>query len=151
MLAFVFHYPVPDEELYDIGNWHSFYFFRAFFEARIALFESFGVTQGKIKDAGFAIVIDELHSKYRKPLLKGDVALIEIAPVELKESQMIFLYKVRKEGDLSLKIRAEGLTIQVLIDRVKIMKTPLPNWIRKPLETMDKASWPEWMNLRIKT
>jgi len=145
MPAFTYRYPVPDEELYDVGNWHSPYFFLAFFKARIALFESFGVTQEKIKDAGFAIVIDELHSKYRRPLLKGDVAFIEIALVEIKESQMIFLYKVRKEGDLSLKIHAEGLTVQVLIDRVKIVKAPLPDWIRELLEKIDKVPWPEWM------
>ena len=145
MTSFTHRYTIPDEELYDVGNWHSPYFFLAFFKARTALFESFGVTQEKIKESGLAIVIEELHSKYRKPLMKGDIALVEIAPVEFKESQMVFLYKVRKEGDESLKIRAEGLTIQVLIDRNKITKASLPSWIKEPLEMIDKAPWPEWI------
>ncbi len=145
MMPFTYRFEVPDAELYDVGNWHSPYFFLAFFKARIALFESFGVTQEKIKEAGCAIVIDELHSKYRKPLLKGDIALIEISLMELGDSYMIFLYKVRKEGDTTLKIRAEGITKQFIIDREKIVKIPLPLWIREPLLKMDKVSWPEWI------
>lgn len=145
MPPLVFRFPIPEDQLYDIGNWHSPYFFLAFFETRVALFESFGATQERVEKAGFAIVVNELHSKYRKALLKGDTALIEIASVELEESQMIFLYKVRKKGDLTERIRAERLTLQVLINREKIVKVPLPIWIREPLEKMDKAPWPGWM------
>ena len=133
MPPFVFHFPIPDDQLYDVGNWHSPYFFLAFFKARIALFESFGATQEKIKQSEFAIIIKSLHCDYFAPLRQGDAALIEVVPKELGRSSMIFSYVVYKDGDAEKKVRALGTTVQTLISRGTGKSAELPDWIRNPL------------------
>lgn len=133
MPPFVFHFPVPEDQLYDVGNWHSPYFFLAFFEARIALFESFGVTQERINRNNLAVVIKSLHCDYFAPLRRGDMALIEVSPKELGRSSIAFSYVVYKDDDTERKVRALGTTIQVLIDRNTGKSAEFPNWIRNPL------------------
>lgn len=136
MPPFVFRFPVPDEQLYDVGNWHSPYFFLAFFQARIALFESFGITQERIKQSGFAVIIKSLHCDYFAPLRHRDTALIEVSPKELGRSSMTFSYTVYKDGDEEKKVRSLGTTIQVLIDRNTGKSAELPLWIQNPLENL---------------
>lgn len=136
MLAIVFRFPVPEDQLYDVGNWHSPYFFLAFFEARIALFESFGVTQEKINQNNLAVIIKSLHCNYFAPLRRGDTALIEVTPKELGRSSMAFSYVVYKDGDAEKKVRALGTTAQVLVDRNTGKSIELPDWIRNPLEDL---------------
>ena len=136
MPPFVFRFPVPEDQLYDIGNWHSPYFFLAFFKARIALFESFGATQERIKQSGFAIIIKSLHCDYFAPLRQGDAALIEVVPKELGRSSMTFSYVVYKDGDVERKVRALGTTTQALIDRGTGKSAELPDWICDPLKNL---------------
>src|SRR3989344_2023919 len=130
---FVFRFPVPEDQLYDIGNWHSPYFFLAFFQARVALFESFGVTQERIRQNGFAVIIKSLFCDYFAPLRRGDAALIEVVPKELGRSSMTFSYAVYKYGDAERKERALGTTVQSLVDRNTGKSAELPDWIRNPL------------------
>lgn len=133
MGSFVYRYEIPDNQFYDVGNWHSPYFFLAFFEARKALFESLGVTQDMIKDAGLAIIVRSLHCDYFLPLTKGEGALIEIIPTKIGRSSTEFTYKVFKENDLEKICRAEGKTVQILIDRETRRPAALPDWIKNPL------------------
>lgn len=133
MQPFVFRFPVPDSQLYDVGNWHSPYFFLAFFKAREVLFESFGITQEKIKNEGLAIIAVSLHCDYFFPFVKGEMAVIEIAPIKLGRSSMAFFCKVYKDGDNERRLYASGKTTQILIDRKTKKPTELPDWIRESL------------------
>jgi len=82
MPAFSWRYEIPEDQYYDIGNWHSPYFFLAFFAARRALFESFGASNDKIQKEGYAVIADELGPcKFIIPLRRGDIPIIEITPV----------------------------------------------------------------------
>ena len=140
MLPFVFRFPVPDEQLYDVGNWHSPYLFLAFFQARIALFESFGVTQEILENNGLAIIAVHLESDYYVPLLKNDVVLIEITPCEVGRSSMVFSCRVYREEDQEKRLCAEGKTKQKLIDRNTKKSVELPEWIRNPLSELLKEN-----------
>ena len=134
MSPFLYRFPVPENQLYDIGNWHSPYFFLAFFEARQAFSENLGVSTEKLREDGYAINVIRLECDYSEPLLRGDVALIEVAPLKIGRSSMQFRYRVYKDGDEEGKLRAEGRVLQVLVDRRTKKSAPIPDWFRKHLE-----------------
>lgn len=140
MPPFVFHFPIPKDQLYDVGNWHSPYFFLAFFQARIALFESFEITQERINKNNLAVVIKSLHCDYFAPLCSRDTALIEVVPKELGRSSMKFSYTVYKDGDAEKKVMALGTTFQVLVDRNTGKSVELPPWMRNPLSEFLKSN-----------
>jgi len=134
MSPFLYRFPVPENQLYDIGNWHSPYFFLAFFEARQAFSENLGVSTEKLREDGYAINVIRLECDYSEPLLRGDVALIEVAPIKIGRSSMQFRYRVYKDGDEERKLRAEGKVLQVLVDRRTKKSAPIPDWFRSHLE-----------------
>lgn len=140
-----YRYAIPNQELYDVGNWHSPYFFQAFFAARASLFESLNLTEDVIKTAGYAMVARHLECDYFRPLLKGDVALIEIMLESIQQkhyetdsegvrlASMAFTYAVYKEGDQTRKLHAKGRTFQALINRNTKKSAELPEWIKNLL------------------
>ena len=134
MSPFLYRFPVPENQLYDIGNWHSPYFFLAFFDARQAFSENLGASTMRLREDGYAINVIRLECDYSEPLLRGDVALIEVAPLKIGRSSMQFRYRVYKDGDEEGKLRAEGRVLQVLVDRRTKKSAPIPDWFRKHLE-----------------
>ena len=134
MEPFLHRFPVPESQLYDIGNWHSPYFFLAFFEARQAFSKYLGVSTERLREEGYAINMIRLECDYVEPLLRGDIALIEVAPLKIGRSSMQFRYRVYKEGDEAKKLCAEGKVLQVLVDRKTKKSAPVPDWFRKHIE-----------------
>lgn len=135
MAQFRHRYPIPAEQIYQ-GNWHSPYFFLAFYEARPEFSAFCGVPLGALRDAGLGIHVLEVHCKYMFPLGSGDVALIEVMPLEVGKKTMKFGYRVFKEGDPEDKLRAEGWVTTILVD---LRATPrraveVPDWFRAHIE-----------------
>lgn len=137
MADFLFRFPIPDAELDEIGNWHSPYFFLAFFQARIKLFETRGITQEELREAGFAIVIKVLGPlEFFKPLRRGDVAFIRPILKKLGGSTLKFMFEVYKEE--SGELYARGETLQVLVSRDSGKSCTLPHWMRDPLSKVEQ-------------
>lgn len=135
MMDFALRFPIPDSELDEIGNWHSPYFFLAFFKARIALFETVGITQKEFRENGFAIMIKVLGPlEFFKPLKKGDTAIICPVLEKIGNSSLRFVYKVYKEG--SYELHAQGETVQLLARRSTGQLCAIPPWIREKLSVI---------------
>lgn len=131
---FVYRYPIPETELDPKGNWHSPYFYFAFIRARIALFESFGVTAERLEQEGLHLRGAHVSYDHFLPLGRGDTALILITPTRLGRSSMTFSYEVYEENDLAKSLHASGDTIQILVNNAARRSAELPSWIRLPLE-----------------
>ena len=135
MAGSTFRFPIPDSELDENENWHSPYFFLAFFKARIALFEIVGITQKELREAGFAIMIKVLGPlEFFKPLKRGDIAIICPALKKIGNSSLRFVYEVYKEG--SDELHAKGETIQLLAWRGTGQLCVIPYWIREKLDVI---------------
>lgn len=124
---------IPQEQIYE-GNWHSPYFFLAFYEARPAFSEFHGIPKDALSREGLGIHVLEVHCKYILPLGAGDVALIEVTPLEITRKAMKFGYRVFKEGDPEDKLRAEGWVTTVLVDRKVKKAIEVPEWFRRHIE-----------------
>lgn len=132
MERFRYRSGVPLHHTDELGNWHSPYFFFAFFEARKALFESEGITAERLKDQQLAVVVGELQCSYLVPLRAYDEFLIELAVNKLGRSSMVFSCEVYDHSRTTLC--AKGNTTQILISTEHFKSVELPLWIRAPLE-----------------
>ena len=128
-----FHYlvTVPSSQTDELGNWHSPYFFLAFFDARKALFESMGATDERLKNEKLAIIVGALECSYSRPLSKGEQASVQMTVINLGRSSMTFRCEVYNAHN---QLCAIGKTTQILIDTETRKSTELATWIREPLK-----------------
>lgn len=131
MERFSFYASVPSHQTDELGNWHSPYFFLAFFDARKSLFEHHGITSERLKNENLAVIVGSLECAYSIPLREKEDLHIKIATTKLGRSSMTFSYEVYNG---TRQLCATGKTTQILISTENHRSTSLPEWIRTPLE-----------------
>jgi acyl-CoA thioester hydrolase len=81
-------------------------------------------------DRGVDIVLAEATLRFRKPARFDEVLTLAVAVTHMGNTSVITRHTASCDGDLL----AEGDLRHVLVDRVTVEKTPLPDWLRAGLE-----------------
>jgi acyl-CoA thioester hydrolase len=81
-------------------------------------------------DRGVDIVLAEATVRFRKPARFDEQLTLAIAVTHMGTTSVVTRHTASHEGELL----AEGELRHVLVDRVTVEKTPLPDWLRAGLE-----------------
>ena len=81
-------------------------------------------------DRGVDIVLAEASLRFRKPARFDDELSLAIGVIHLGTTSVITHHTASVAGSLV----AEGELRHVLVDRVTVAKTPLPDWLREGLD-----------------
>jgi acyl-CoA thioester hydrolase len=81
-------------------------------------------------DRGVDIVLAEASVRFRKPARFDEVLTLAVAVTHIGTTSVITRHTAGHHGELL----AEGELRHVLVDRVTVEKTPLPDWLRAGLE-----------------
>jgi acyl-CoA thioester hydrolase len=81
-------------------------------------------------DRGVDIVLAEASVRFRKPARFDEVLTLAVAVTHIGTTSVITRHTASRQGELL----AEGELRHVLVDRVMVEKTPLPDWLRAGLE-----------------
>jgi acyl-CoA thioester hydrolase len=81
-------------------------------------------------DRGFDIVLAEASLRFRKPARFDEELTLAIAVTHMGNTSVVTRHTATCAGELV----AEGELRHVLVDRVTVEKTPLPDWLRAGLE-----------------
>jgi acyl-CoA thioester hydrolase len=81
-------------------------------------------------DRGVDIVLAEAQLRFRRPARFDDELSLAIAVTHIGTTSVITRHTASCAGELV----AEGELRHVLVDRVTVDKTPLPDWLRAGLE-----------------
>lgn len=81
-------------------------------------------------DRGVDIVLAEARLRFRKPARFDEELTLAIAVTHVGNTSVVTRHTASCAGELV----AEGELRHVLVDRVTVEKTPLPDWLRDGLE-----------------
>jgi acyl-CoA thioester hydrolase len=81
-------------------------------------------------DRGVDIVLAEATLRFRRPARFDEVLTLSVGITHLGNTSVITQHTAGVDGELV----AEGELRHVLVDRVMVTKTPLPDWLRAGLE-----------------
>ena len=94
--------------------WHGSYALY-FEEAREEFGRKYNLGYLKIFEEGFYAPLVDLNFSYKKPLVYGDIMIVEIEYSPTEAAKICFEYKIFSKKDRSLV--ASGKSIQVFLDR----------------------------------
>jgi len=86
-------------------------------------------------DRGVDIVLAEATLRFRKPARFDEQLTLAVAVTHIGNTSVITRHTASRDGELL----AECELRHVLIDRVTVEKTPLPDWLRAGLEPFTVA------------
>ena len=81
-------------------------------------------------ERGVDIVLAEATLRFRKPARFDEQLTLAVAVTHIGNTSVVTRHTASRDGELL----AEGELRHVLIDRVTVEKTPLPDWLRAGLE-----------------
>ena len=87
-------------------------------------------------ERGVDIVLAEVTVRFRKPARFDDVLTLAVAVTHVGATSIITRHTATHQGELL----TEGELRHVLVDRVTVEKTPLPDWLRAGLEPFSVAA-----------
>ncbi len=100
-------------------------------EAYEVMLESLNFKESFWENKNFAVPIIHSEAKYRKPLLSGDTATIEISVTILKKSSFELTYLCKNgKGEVTNNVR----TVHVFVNKTDWKKTNITDEIKKGLE-----------------
>ena len=94
--------------------WHGSYA-KYFEDAREEFGRTYGLGYLRIFSEGFYAPLVNLDFSFKKPLIYGDIALVEITYLPSEAAKICFQYKIFSKKDNSLI--ATGSSIQVFLDK----------------------------------
>jgi len=99
-------------------------------EAYELMIESFNLKESYWENESFIVPIIHSEAKYRKPLLAGETAQIEITVTNLKESSFELTYVCKNDiGEVTNNVR----TVHVFVNRSGWKKIKISEEVRKRL------------------
>jgi acyl-CoA thioester hydrolase len=84
---------------------------------------------GAMLERGVDVVVAEARVSFQKPARFDDVLRLEILVTQLGNTSIHSSHWVRRGDELLV----EGEMRHVLVDREKLAKTPIPDWLREAL------------------
>ena len=81
-------------------------------------------------DRGVGIVLAEASVRFREPARFDEMLTLAVAVTHIGTTSVITRHTASHHGELL----AEGELRHVLVDRMTVEKTPLPDWLRAGLE-----------------
>jgi acyl-CoA thioester hydrolase len=81
-------------------------------------------------DRGVDMVVAEAHARYLAPARFDDELDIAVTIERLGNTSTTTRHHVRRDGELLV----DGSMRHVFVDAESLRKTPIPDWIREPLE-----------------
>jgi acyl-CoA thioester hydrolase len=103
---------------------------------RVAYLRDMGLLYSEMTAKGLDFTIGEASVRYRAPLRFDDEFDIKVRVGEIRHSSWAFEYAVDRADGLHC---AEMTTVQVMIDRLTLRATRIPEDLRRTLETAKDA------------
>ena len=108
-------------------------YFRWFESGRRELFRSLKIDYVALDKKGIITPVVEAHCSYFHPARYDDAIVVETRISEVREKSVRFENKVFRKRDR--KLLASGYTINVFVNKKKMISTRIPDGIRKKLRT----------------
>ena len=109
-------------------------YFRWFESGRRELFRSLKIDYVALDKKGIITPVVEAHCSYFHPARYDDAIVVETRISEVREKSVRFENKVFRKRDR--KLLASGYTINVFVNKKKMISTRIPDGIRKKLRTV---------------
>ena len=107
-------------------------YLRWFESGRRELFRSLKINYTLLDKKGIITPVVQAHCSYFHPARYDDVVVIETKISEVKEKSVKFENKVFRKKNK--KLLAEGYTINVFVDKIKMKSVSIPEEVKKKLK-----------------
>jgi acyl-CoA thioester hydrolase len=131
--------PVVWGEMDAFAHVNNVVYFRYFETARIAYCDKIGFLE-TIKASGVGPILASVRCDFRKPLTFPDKIFVGVMISEMSADRFLMQHRIVSEK--LQKIAAEGESLIVSYDYREGRKAPIPDDVRKKIETLEGRSFP---------